>query len=158
MDCSRPGSSVLHCLLDCAQIHVLWVSDANHLILCCPVLLLPSVFPSVRVFSSESALCIRWSSTGASVSAIILPGNIQGWFSLGLAGLIFLQSKGLSRVFSIYLITNKITRFFLVISHFSCQLFFHADTTSYSTFLMILESLFILSKVICCHIYCKYAY
>ena len=33
---------------------------SNHLILCCPLLLLPSVFPSIRVFSNESALCIRW--------------------------------------------------------------------------------------------------
>ncbi len=36
------------------------VMPSNHLILCCPLLLLPSVFPSIRVFSSESALCIRW--------------------------------------------------------------------------------------------------
>ena len=37
-----------------------WVMPPNHLILCCPLLLLPSIFPSIRVFSSESALCIRW--------------------------------------------------------------------------------------------------
>ena len=58
-DCSSPGSSVLHRLLEFAQTHVHWVSDVNHLILCHPFLL-PSIFPSIRVFSSESALCIRW--------------------------------------------------------------------------------------------------
>ena len=47
---------------------------SNHLILCCPLLLLPSVFPSVRVFSNESILC---QSIGASASAPVLPMNIQ---------------------------------------------------------------------------------
>ena len=43
------------------QIHVRWISDAaNHLILCCPLLLLPSIFSSIRIFSIESALHIRW--------------------------------------------------------------------------------------------------
>ena len=72
---------------------------SNHLILC-HLLLLHSVFPSIRVFSNESALHIRWPSTGASSSAAVLPMNIQGWFPLGLTGLISLQSKGLSRDFS----------------------------------------------------------
>ena len=62
------------------------------------VFLLPSIFPSIKVFSSsESALCIFASgcqSIGASAS--VLPINIQGWFPLGLIGLISLQSKGLS--------------------------------------------------------------
>ena len=73
---------------------------SNHLILCHPLLLLPSTFPSIRVFSSESALHIRWQSIGASASASVLPMNMQGWFPLGLTGWISLQSKGLSRVFS----------------------------------------------------------
>ena len=73
---------------------------SNHLILCWPLLLLPSVFPSIRIFSSGSALHIGGQSTGASASASVLPMNIQGWFPLGLTGLISLQSKGLSRVFS----------------------------------------------------------
>ena len=50
MNCSTQGSSVLHCLLEFAKIHVQWVGDANYLILCCHLLLLPSVFPSIRVF------------------------------------------------------------------------------------------------------------
>ena len=52
------------------------------------LLLLPSVFSSIRVFSNELALCIRWQSIGASASASILPMNIQGWFPLGLTGLV----------------------------------------------------------------------
>ena len=61
MNCSTPGFPVLHCLLECAQTHVHWVSEpSNHLILCHPLLLLPSIFPSIRVFSNESALHIRW--------------------------------------------------------------------------------------------------
>ena len=61
MDCSMPGFLVLYCLLKFAQIHVHWVSDAiSPSNLCHPLLLWPSVFPSIRAFSSESALCIRW--------------------------------------------------------------------------------------------------
>ena len=60
MDCSMPGSPVLYYLLEFAQIHTHWVGDANHLILCHPLLLFPSIFPSIRVFSNESALCVRW--------------------------------------------------------------------------------------------------
>ena len=55
-------SFVLYHLLEFAETHVHWVSEpSNHLILCCPLLLLPSVFPRIRVFSNESALLIRWS-------------------------------------------------------------------------------------------------
>ena len=74
------------------------VMPYNHFILCCPLLLLSSIFPSIRVFSNKSALHIRWPITGASAS--VLPMNIQSWFPSGLTGLISLLSKGLSRVFS----------------------------------------------------------
>ena len=61
MGCSMPGSPVPHHLLEFAQVHVHWISDAiQHLILCLLILLLPSMFPSIRVFSSDSAVCIRW--------------------------------------------------------------------------------------------------
>ena len=53
-----------------------------------------SVFPSIRVFSNESVLLIRWPSIGASASASVLPVNIEGWFPLGWTGWILL-SKGL---------------------------------------------------------------
>ena len=73
---------------------------SSHLILCHPLLLLPSIFPSISVFASESALCIGGQSIGASASASVLLMNILGWYPLGLTGLISLLSKGLSRVFS----------------------------------------------------------
>ena len=76
------------------------VMPSNHLILCCPLLLLPPVPSSIRVFSSESALCIRCQSIGVSASASVLPMNTQDWSPLGWTGCISLQSKGLSRVFS----------------------------------------------------------
>ena len=62
MDCSTPGFPVLHCLLEFAQTHVHWVDDTIQLShpLSPPLLLLLSVFPSIRVFSSEWALHIRW--------------------------------------------------------------------------------------------------
>ena len=65
-----------------------------------PLLPLPSIFPSNRVFSNELALRIRWPSIGASASASVLPMCIQDWFPLGLTDLISLLSKGLSSIFS----------------------------------------------------------
>ena len=83
-------------LLKLVSIELLMPS--NYLILSCPLLLLPSIFPSIRVFSNESVLCIRWPKYW-SFSFSISPMNIQGWFPLGLTGLISMQSRGLSRVF-----------------------------------------------------------
>ena len=61
MDCSTPGFPVHHQLPELAQTHVHRIGDATqHLILCRHLLLLPSIFPSIRVFSSESALHIGW--------------------------------------------------------------------------------------------------
>ena len=76
------------------------VMPSNPLILYHPLLLTPSIFSRIRVFSNESALHIRCQSIGASSSASVLPMNIQSWFHLGLTGFISLQSKGLSRVFN----------------------------------------------------------
>ena len=76
------------------------VMPSNHLILCCPLLLLPSVFPSIGVFSNESVLCISGQNIGVSGSTSGLPMNTQDWSPLGWTGWISLQSKGLSRVFS----------------------------------------------------------
>ena len=78
------------------------VMPPNYLILCCPLLLLPSIFPSIRVFSNESTLHMRWSSASASV----LPMNTQDWSPLGWTSWISLRSKGLSRVFSNTTIQN----------------------------------------------------
>ena len=73
-DCSTPGLPVHHQLPEFTQTHVHWVGDAIHLILCCPLLLPPSVFPSVRVFSNESVLHIRWLKY-RSFSFSISPSN-----------------------------------------------------------------------------------
>ena len=97
MNCSTPGSSVLQFLLR-KFMSIKLMMLANHLILCCPLLLLPSVFPGIRVFP------VSWlfTSCGQNIrsSASVLPMNTQDWFPLGLTGLISLQSKGLSIVFS----------------------------------------------------------
>ena len=71
---------------------------SNHLILCRPLLLLPSIFPSIKVFSISWLFAAGGQSIRASVS--VLPMSIEGWFPLGLTGLIYLLSKQLSRVFS----------------------------------------------------------
>ena len=74
-DCSMPGSSVLHYLLEFTQImpiELLMIS--NYLILCCPLLFLPSIFPDIRVFSNESILRIRWPKY-CSFSFSISPSN-----------------------------------------------------------------------------------
>ena len=61
MDCSMPGLPVRHHLAKFAQTHVIeLVMPSNHLVLCCPFLLLSSIFPSIRVFFNESALRIKW--------------------------------------------------------------------------------------------------
>ena len=61
MDCSMPGFPAHHQLLSLLKLmSIESVMPSNHLILCHPLLLLPSIFPSIRVFSNESVLCIRW--------------------------------------------------------------------------------------------------
>ena len=69
------------------------ISSSNH-----PFSLWPLIFPSIRAFSNEWALHIKWPEYWTFKS--VLPMNIQGWFPLGLTGLISLQSRGLSRVLS----------------------------------------------------------
>ena len=77
------------------------VMPSNHLILCCPLLLLPSIFPSIRVFSNGSVLHIRWPKYwNFKLQHQSFQWIFRTDFSLGLTGLISLQSKGLSRVFS----------------------------------------------------------
>ena len=92
------SSTISWSLLRFMSIELVMIS--NHLILCHSLLLLSSIFPSVRVFSSESALCIRCPKYW-SFSFTNSPSNeYSGLISLGLTGLISLLSKGLSRVFS----------------------------------------------------------
>ena len=73
---------------------------SNHLILWHFLLLLPWIFPSIRVFPMSRLFTSGGQSLRASVSTSVLPMNIQNWFPLGLAGSISFQSKGFSRVFS----------------------------------------------------------
>ena len=102
MDCSTPGFTVLHCLPEFAQTHVLWVSDAiqpSH----------PLSPPSPPALSlSQHQNLFQWVCSSYQVakvlelqpSASVFSTNIQGWFPFGLTGFISLLSKGFSRVFS----------------------------------------------------------
>ena len=75
MDCSTPGFPVDHQLLDLTQLmSIKLVMPSNHLILCCPLLLLPSVLPSIRAFPNESVLRIRWLKYW-SFSLSVCPSN-----------------------------------------------------------------------------------
>ena len=76
------------------------VMPSNHLILCCPLLPLPSIFPSIRVFSNESVLHIGWPKYWSFSFSIIPSDEHSDWFPSRWTGWISLQSKGLSRVFS----------------------------------------------------------
>ena len=101
MNHRTPGLPVHHQLPEFAQTHVHWVSDSIQFShpLSSPS---PPAFnlSSIRVFSIESALCIRWPNIGVSASTSVLPMNTQYWSPLGWTGWISLQSKELSRVFS----------------------------------------------------------
>ena len=76
------------------------VMPSNHLILCHPLLLLPSIFPRIRAFSNESVPCIRWPKYWSFSFSINHSNEYSGLISFRIGGLISLQSKGLSRVFS----------------------------------------------------------
>ena len=76
------------------------VMPSNHLILCRPLLLPPSVFPASGSFQTSQLFASGGQSIGVSVSASVLSRNIQDWFPLGCTSWISLQSKGLSRFFS----------------------------------------------------------
>ena len=79
---------------------IMSVMPSNHLILCCPLLLPPSIFPASGSFQMSQLFISGGQSIGVSVSTSVLPMNIQDWCPLGWTGWISLQSKGLSRVFS----------------------------------------------------------
>ena len=90
-----------HHLTKFAQVHDHCLTmPTSHLILWRPLLLLTSIFASIRGFSKGSAIRIGWPKYWSLVSASVLPVSIQGWFTLRLTGLISLLFKQLSRVFS----------------------------------------------------------
>ena len=98
-DCSTPSFPVLHYLRVCSELmSIVSVMPSKHLTLCFPLLLLPSPFPASGSFPLSWLFTSGSQSTGASAS--VLPIYSQGWFPLGLTGLISLLSKGLSGVFS----------------------------------------------------------
>ena len=110
MDCSMPGLSVHHQLLEFTQTHVHWVGDAIQLSRWCHPTISSSVFPfssSLQSFLESGSFQMSQlfasggQSIGVSASTAVLPMNIQDGFPLGWTGWISLQSKGLSRVFSI---------------------------------------------------------
>ena len=99
MDCTTPGFPVHHQLLELTQTHVHQSAmPSNHLILCRPILFLPSIFPSIKDFTNESVLHIRWpkywsfSISSSSEYSGLISFRID-WFDL-------LAIQGLSRVFS----------------------------------------------------------
>ena len=113
MDCSTPGS--LSFFISCNLLGLMSIESvmpSNYLILCCP-LLLPSLFPSISVFSTE-LVPSGSQSIGASASVLLM--NIHSWFPLRLTGLISLLFKGLSRVLKSWILRHS--AFFIVhLSH-----------------------------------------
>ena len=99
MDCSMPGFPV-HQFPELRLTSITSVMPSNHLILCCPLLLLPLIFPQIRIFSRSQFFASGGQSTGVSASASVLPVNIQGIFRLGWTGWISLQSKRPSGILS----------------------------------------------------------
>ena len=88
---------------------------SNHLILCHSLFLLPSLFPASGSFPVSHTFTSGGQSIGDSASVSVLPMNNQGWFPLGLTGLISLQSKGLSRFFS----SNSPNNLMKYLSHYT---------------------------------------
>ena len=98
VDYRTPGFPVPDYLLEFAQIHVHWVSDAIQPSLCHPLLLLPLIFPSIRVFSDELALCLRWPKYWSF--SISTSNGYSGLISFRIDWFDLLAAKGLSRVLS----------------------------------------------------------
>ena len=79
MECSIPGLNVPHQLPELFKLMFIeLLMPSNHLILCRPLLLLPPIPPSIRVFSNESTLRMKWPSAGVSALASFLPQKSQG--------------------------------------------------------------------------------
>ena len=95
MDCSTPGLPVHHQFPEFTQTHIHWsVIPSNYLILCCPLLLLPSTFLSIRVFSNESVLCTRWPKYWSFGFNISLSNEHSGLISFRMKWLDLLAVQG----------------------------------------------------------------
>ena len=90
--------TIVHSLLKLMVIA--WMKPAHYLILCCPLFLLPTIFPSIRVFPYQSALWIRWPKYWRFSFSISPSNKYSALISLGVTGLISLLSKGFLRIFS----------------------------------------------------------
>ena len=100
MNCSMPGFPVFQYLLSLLKpMSIESVRPSNHLILCCPLLFLPSIFPCIRVFSNELALCIRWPKYWSFSFNISPSSEYSGLISFRIDWFDLL-AKELSRVFS----------------------------------------------------------
>ena len=136
MDCSLPGFPVLHYLKELVKLmSTESMKSSNHLILCYHLLLLLSIFLSIRVFSMSQLFTSGGQSIRASASALVFPMTIQGWFPLGWTSLISWLSKGLSRVFS-----NTTVK-----KHLQCSAFFivqlsHLYITTGKTIALIIQT------------------
>ena len=100
MNCSTPIFPVLHYLPEFAQTHIHWISDTiqpSHPV--SPLLLLPSIFPSIRVFSNESVLCIRWPKYWSFSFSISSYNEYSGLISFRTDSFDLLAVQGLSTVF-----------------------------------------------------------
>ena len=101
MNRSMPGLPVHHKPWSLPKLmSIELVMPSSHLMLCHPLLLLPPIPPSIRVFSMSQLFASGDQSIGVSASTSVLPMNTQDWSPLGWTGWISLQSKGLSRIFS----------------------------------------------------------
>ena len=100
MNCRTPSLPVHNQLPEFTQTHIHWVEEpSNHLIFSLPLLLPPSIFPSIRVFHMSQLFTSGGQSIWVSASASVLPMNIQDWFHLGWTGWISLLSKWLLKFF-----------------------------------------------------------
>ena len=94
MDCRTPGFPVLHYLPEFKLMSIESMMPSSHLILCHPLLLLPSIFPSIRVFSRESTLCIRWPKYWSFSFSICLSNEHPGLISFRMDWLDLLVVQG----------------------------------------------------------------
>ena len=94
MDCSKPGLPVHHQLPEFTQTHLHWVGDAIQPSHHHPLLLLPSIFPSIRVFSNESVLCMKWPKSWSFSFDISLSNEHSGLISFRMDSLDLLAVQG----------------------------------------------------------------
>ena len=94
-DCSMPGFPIFHIFRSLLKLtSIVSVMPSNHLILCRPLLLPPSIFPSIRVFSNESVLCIRWSKYWSFSFSISPSNDYSGMISFRMDWLDLLAVQG----------------------------------------------------------------